>query len=80
MDEPKLIATRGEEPTFLPGPAEETWRRVDFGLGASSIQSSPNVQAALPPRRFPWGRVLAFAVLGALGILLILKALSRLFR
>ncbi len=72
----KLIETRGEEPAFLPGHVEETWRRVDFGLGASSIQSSPEVQESLPPREFPWGRALCFAALGALLVFAILKALS----
>jgi len=72
----KLIETRGEEPAFLPGHVDETWRRVDFGLGASSIQSSPEVQESLPPRSFPWGRVLGFAALGAILIVAALKALS----
>ena len=51
MTDEKLIETRGEAPAFLPGHVGESWQRVDFGLGASSMQSSPEVEAALPPRQ-----------------------------
>ena len=36
MKDEKLIAKRGEEPALLPGQHQETWRRVDFGLGAAA--------------------------------------------
>lgn len=80
MEREKLIETRGDEPAFLPGHVDETWRRVDFGLGASSIQSSPEVQDSLPPRTFPWARVLGYAGLGALLVFAVLKVFSLFFR
>ncbi|MDP2876591.1 MAG: hypothetical protein Q8O00_10440 [Holophaga sp.] len=73
MTPQKLIETRGEEPAFLPGHVDEAWRQVEFGLGASSIQSSPEVQESLPLRSFPWGRALGYSLVGALLVLAIMK-------
>ena len=79
MNPDKLIETRGEEPPFLPGHVGESWQRVDFGLGASTLESSPEVQASLPPRRHPWGRWILFSLTGALVMCLGLALLGRLF-
>jgi hypothetical protein len=65
LDKPKLIETRGEEPAFLPGHVGESWQRVDFGLGASTMQSTPEVQASLPPQDRHWGRMIAYALASA---------------
>lgn len=78
MNPDKLIETRGEEPAFLPGHVGESWQKVDFGLGASTMQSAPEVQNALPPRQWHWGRMIAYAILGALAFLLGLAILSKL--
>ncbi len=80
MSKPKLIETRGEEPAFIPGHVGESWQRVDFGLGASTIQSSPEVQASLPPQNRHWGRMIAYAITGALGALLLLLLTRALFK
>ncbi len=80
MEPEKLIEMRGEEPAFLPGHVGESWQRVDFGLGASTIQSSPEVQDALPPQGRHWGWMVAYALGGGL-VTLVLGALARkLFR
>lgn len=79
MDPDKLIETRGEEPAFLPGHVGEAWQKVDFGLGASTVRSSPEVQASLPPQRRRWGRWILFSLAGALAVLLGLALLGRLF-
>jgi hypothetical protein len=71
VSKPKLIETRGEEPAFLPGHVGESWQRVDFGLGASTIRSSPEVQASLPPQHRPWGRMIAYAITAALAAFLL---------
>jgi len=76
VSKPKLIETRGEEPAFLPGHVGESWQRVDFGLGASTIRSSPDVQASLPPQHRHWGRMIGYAIIGALAVLL-LRLLAR---
>ncbi len=62
----KRIEKRGEEPAFLPGHVGESWQRVDFGLGASTLQSSPEVQEHLPPRDRHWGRMVAYGFIGGL--------------
>lgn len=72
MSKPELFETRGEEPAFIPGHIGESWQRVDFGVGASTLQSSPEVQASLPPQNRHWGRMIAYAVMGALAALLLL--------
>lgn len=74
----KLIEKRGEEPAFLPGRVGESWQRVDFGLGASTLQSSPEVQDALPPQQRHWGRMVAYAVAGGLVTFLLGTVLRRL--
>ena len=76
----KLIETRGEEPAFLPGHGGESWQRVDFGLGASTIQSSPEVQDSLPPQNRHWGRMFVYAMLGALATFIFITSLRLLFR
>ena len=78
MDHEKLIEKRGEEPPFLPGHVGESWQRVDFGLGASTIQSSPEVQDSLPPQQRHWGRMVAYALFGGL-VTLILATIARKF-
>jgi len=78
MDPEKLIEKRGEEPAFLPGHVGESWQRVDFGLGASTIQSSPEVQDSHPPQNRHWGRMLIYAVFAGL-VTLILVTLVRKF-
>jgi len=80
MDHEKLIEARGEEPAFLPGHVGESWQRVDFGLGASTIQSSPQVQDALPPQNRHWGRMLCYSISGGLITLLLVTLLRNLFR
>jgi len=65
MDKEKHIEKRGEEPTFIPGHVGETWQKVDFGLGASTMHSSPEVENALPPRQRNWGRMIALSLFGA---------------
>ncbi|MFN7959100.1 MAG: hypothetical protein U0P46_12370 [Holophagaceae bacterium] len=80
MDQPKLIETRGEEPAFLPGHVGESWQRVDFGLGASTLQSSPEVQETLPPQNRHWGRMIGYAVTGAAAVslaILLVRVLSK---
>ena len=79
MDHEKLVEKRGEEPAFLPGHVGESWQRVDFGLGASTIQSSPEVQDSLPPQNRHWGRMLLYAVFGALVTLILLTLVRKLF-
>jgi hypothetical protein len=76
MDQEKLVEKRGEEPAFLPGHVGESWQRVDFGLGASTIQSAPEVQDSLPPQDRHWGRMIAYALFGGL-VTLILVTLVR---
>ena len=75
----QLIEKRGEEPAFLPGPVGESWQRVDFGLGASTLQSSPQVQDSLPPQDRHWGRMVACAVAGGLVTLLLGMLVRKLF-
>lgn len=77
MNPQKLIETRGEEPAFLPGHVGESWQKVDFGLGASTLQSSPEVQGSLPARQRHWGRMVWYALLGAGLVLLARFVLSR---
>lgn len=79
MDERKLIETRGEEPAFIPGHVGESWQRVDFGLGASTMQSSPEVLDALPPRQRHWGRMFVYALVGAGVALIGLVIIGKLF-
>lgn len=71
MTPEKRIEKRGEEPAFLPGHVGESWQRVDFGLGASTIQSSPEVQDSLPPQEQHWRRMIVYSSLGGLGALLL---------
>lgn len=78
MDHEKLVEKRGEEPAFLPGHVGESWQRVDFGLGASTIQSSPEVQDALPPQTRHWGRMVVYAVFGGLVTLLLVTLVRNL--
>ena len=75
----KLIEKRGEEPAFLPGHVGESWQRVDFGLGASTLQSSPEVLDALPPQERHWGRMIACAVAGGLVALVLGMLVRKLF-
>ena len=79
MNQEKLIETRGEEPAFLPGHVGESWQRVDFGLGASTIQSSPEVQDSLPPQDRHWGRMLFYAALGGGATLVLVTLVRKLF-
>ncbi len=79
MPSQKLIETRGEEPAFLPGHVDETWRRVDFGLGASSVHANPEVLDALPPRSFPWKRVMGYALAAGLGMVGLLGVIRIIF-
>ena len=79
MAQEKLIEKRGEEPAFLPGHVGESWQRIDFGLGASTIQSSPEVQASLPPQERHWGRMVAYALSGGLVTFILVTLVSRLF-
>ena len=65
MNKDKLIETRGEEPAFIPGHVGESWQKVDYGLGASTIQSSPSVQESLPPQQRHWGRMIVYSLVGA---------------
>lgn len=76
----KLIETRGEEPAFIPGHIGESWQKVDFGLGASTMQSSPEVQESLPPRQRHWGQMFALGILAAGLVCLILFVLAKVFR
>ncbi len=78
MNKDKLIETRGEEPAFIPGHVGESWQKVDFGLGASTIQSSPAVQESLPPQRRHWGRMIVYSLIGAGLAALIYLILSKL--
>ncbi len=80
MDHEKLVEKRGEEPAFLPGHVGESWQRVDFGLGASTIQSSPEVQDSLPPPTRHWGRMVVYAVLGGLVTLILVTLVRGLLR
>ena len=80
MDKAKLIETRGEEPAFLPGHVGESWQRVDFGVGASTIQSSPEVQASLPPQNRHWGRMIAYAITGTIAVSLAIFLVRQLFK
>ena len=79
MTKDKLIETRGDEPTFLPGHVDESWQRVDYGLGASSMQSSPEVQNSLPPRQRHWGRMITYALIGAGLATLVYLIISKVF-
>ncbi|MCE1228935.1 MAG: hypothetical protein LWX11_05555 [Firmicutes bacterium] len=79
MRDPKLIETRGEEPTFIPSGSGESWRRVEFGLGDSPMQVSPEVEASLPPRQRHWGRMIGYALVVTAVVLAASWALSRLF-
>jgi hypothetical protein len=80
MDQQKLVESRGEEPVFLPGHVGESWQRIDFGLGASTMQSSPEVQDSLPPQNRHWGRMVAYALSGALATLILINAIRQLFK
>lgn len=80
MDHEKLIEKRGEEPTFLPGHVGESWQRVDFGLGASTIQSSQEVQNSLPTQQRHWGRMVAYALFGGLITLTLVTIARSLFK
>ena len=79
MDQEKLVEKRGEEPAFLPGHVGESWQRVDFGLGASTIQSAPEVQDSIPPQNRHWGRMIAYALFGGLATFILLTAIRNLF-
>ena len=79
MDHEKLVEKRGEQPAFLPGHVGESWQRVDFGLGASTIQSSPEVQDSLPPQNRHWGRMVIYAVFGGLVTLILVTLFRKLF-
>ena len=79
MDHQKLIEKRGEEPAFLPGHVGESWQRVDFGLGASTIQPSPEVQDSLPPQKRHWGRMVAYAMFSGLATLILVTLARQLF-
>jgi len=79
MDQEKLVEKRGEEAAFLPGHVGESWQRVDFGLGASTIQSAPEVQDSLPPQNRHWGRKIAYALFGGLATFILLTAIRNLF-
>ena len=77
MEPGKFIETRGEEPAFLPGHVGESWQKVDFGLGASTMHSAPGAKEALPPQERHWGRMFAYALVGAGITCLVLFFLSR---
>jgi hypothetical protein len=79
MDPQKMVESRGEEPALLPGHVGESWQRVDFGLGASTMRSSPEVQDSLPPQNRHWGRMIAYSVLGALATYILIAAIHPLF-
>jgi hypothetical protein len=79
MNKDKLIETRGEEPAFIPGHVGESWQKVDFGLGASTIQSAPAVQDSLPPQQRHWARMIVYALIGAGFAALLYFILSRIF-
>jgi hypothetical protein len=79
LDSKKLIETRGEEPAFIPGHVGESWQKVDFGLGASTMQSSPEVQDSLPPQQRHWARMIIYALIGSGLFCLGLFILSKLF-
>jgi len=79
MDTQKLIETRGEEPAFIPGHVGESWQKVDFGLGASTMQSSPEVQESLPPQQRHWGRMIAYSFIGGVIFGLVLFIISKIF-
>lgn len=68
MATPKLIETRGEEPTVLPGQGAEAWMRVELGMGAASpmrpLGESP--EAVGPARRRPLVRVAMVLGIGLL--------------
>lgn len=77
MTQEKLKEMRGEEPAFIPGHVDESWRRVEFGLGASTMQSSPEAWASQPRRRFPWMRVILVSILCAGLITILIRLISR---
>ena len=79
MDHEKLVEKRGEEPAFLPGHVGESWQRIDFGLGASTIQSSPEVQDSLPPQNRHWGRMIVYALFGGLATSVLFFIVHKLF-
>jgi hypothetical protein len=79
MNKEKLIETRGEEPAFIPGHVGESWQKVDFGLGASTVHASPAAQESLPPQHRHWGRMILYSIIGATIAAIIYFILSRIF-
>jgi len=79
MNTGKLIETRCEEPTVIPGNVGESWQRVDYGLGASNIQSSPYVQSPGAPQQQRWRRLIFRLLIGAGLIALLYFVLSKIF-
>jgi hypothetical protein len=79
MKPEKLIETRGEEPSFIPAHTGESWQRVEFGLGATMMQSAPGIQESLPPQERHWARMIVYALVGGGLTLLLLFVLSRVF-
>ena len=73
----KLIETRGEEPAFIPGHIDETWQKVDLGLGATSMQTAPGVKESLPPQQRHWGRMFIYSAIAGLITLVCLFVLSK---
>ena len=72
MDQQKLVETRGEEPAFLPGHVDESWQRIDYGLSASTMRSSPKSQGSLPPQQRHWWRMLTYALVSGVAVLILI--------
>lgn len=79
MHKQKLIETRGEEPTLLPGHAQETWRNVDFGLGAAPtpVDLTPRETDNYPSRPFAkFARLSIIVGFALFGIVLIIAFIN----
>ena len=48
MEPKKLVESRGEEPSSLPGHGGESWERIDYGLGAPGFTPT-TAPSATPP-------------------------------
>lgn len=78
MQSQKLVESRGAEPTVLPGHGGESWQRIELGLGASILPSSPRVHE--PPSPRPRQRLLTCILMGGVAAFLLVSLFRQVFR